>query len=70
MDARYEPRLFPAGALIADAEPLIPARNTLAHWCRLRDAPFVHVFTIADGTVLRMTNHHDTAVWLETLGSA
>jgi uncharacterized protein len=37
---------------------------------RSMDAPFAHVFTIADGTVLRMTNHNDTAVWLETLGNA
>jgi uncharacterized protein len=34
------------------------------------NAPFVHVFTVADGKVARLTNHHDTAVWLETLGSA
>lgn len=34
---------------------------------RSMDAPFVHVFTIADGKVVRMTNHHDTAVWVETL---
>ena len=35
---------------------------------RSMDAPYVHVFTIADGKLLRMTNHHDTAVWVETLG--
>ena len=32
------------------------------------NAPFVHVFTVADGKVARLTNHHDTAIWLETLG--
>ena len=36
---------------------------------RSMDAPFVHVFTVADGKLLRMTNHHDTAVWEETLGT-
>ena len=35
---------------------------------RSMDAPYVHVFTIADGKLRRMTNHHDTAVWAETLG--
>jgi ketosteroid isomerase-like protein len=35
---------------------------------RSMDAPFVHVFTIADGKIRRLTNHHDTAVWVETLG--
>ncbi len=34
---------------------------------RSMDAPFVHVFTIADGKIRRLTNHHDTAVWVETL---
>ena len=32
-------------------------------------APFVHVFTVVDGKIKRMTNHHETAVWLETLGA-
>ena len=36
---------------------------------RSMDAPFVHVFTVADGKLLRMTNHHDTTVWEETLGT-
>jgi uncharacterized protein len=36
---------------------------------RSMDAPFVHVFTVVDGKILRMTNHHDTAVWVETLGA-
>ena len=36
---------------------------------RSMDAPFVHVFTLADGKILRMTNHHDTAVWVETLST-
>jgi ketosteroid isomerase-like protein len=35
---------------------------------RSMDVPYVHVFTIADGKLRRMTNHHDTAVWVETLG--
>jgi len=35
---------------------------------RSMNAPFVHVFTIADGKIQRLTNHHDTAVWVETLG--
>jgi len=34
---------------------------------RSMNAPFVHVFTIADGKILRLTNHHETAVWVETL---
>ena len=29
---------------------------------RSMDAPFVHVFTVADGKIQRLTNHHDTAV--------
>lgn len=35
---------------------------------RSMNAPFVHVFTIADEKIRRLTNHHDTAVWVETLG--
>ena len=31
------------------------------------NAPFVHVFTIKGGKVTKLTNHHDTAVWVETL---
>ena len=34
---------------------------------RTLDAPFVHVFTLSDGRIVRMTNHHDTALWLEAL---
>ena len=33
------------------------------------DAPFVHVFTLAGGKIQRMTNHHDTALWMETLST-
>jgi uncharacterized protein len=36
---------------------------------RSMDARFVHVFTVADGKILRMTNHHDTAIWVEALGT-
>lgn len=32
-------------------------------------APFVHVFTIRDGKIARLTNHHDTALWIEALGA-
>jgi ketosteroid isomerase-like protein len=32
------------------------------------DAPFVHVFTVRDGKIAKLTNHHDTAMWLQTLG--
>ena len=32
------------------------------------DAPFVHVFTIKDGRIAKLTNHHDTALWREALG--
>jgi ketosteroid isomerase-like protein len=31
------------------------------------DAPFVHVFTVANGKITKLTNHHDTALWLQTL---
>ena len=34
---------------------------------RTLEAPFVHVFTVVDGRVTRMTNHHDTALWVEAL---
>jgi uncharacterized protein len=36
---------------------------------RSMDVPFVHVFTVADGKIQRMTNHHDTAMWVQTLGT-
>ncbi len=36
---------------------------------RSMDAPFVHIFTVKDGKLLRLTNHHDTAVWAETLAA-
>jgi ketosteroid isomerase-like protein len=36
---------------------------------RSMNAPFVHVFTVADEKIQRMTNHHDTALWVETLGT-
>jgi len=32
------------------------------------DAAYVHVFTVRNGKIVRLTNHHDTAVWRETLG--
>ena len=32
------------------------------------DAPFVHIFSLRNGQVVRLTNHHDTAVWRQTLG--
>ena len=32
------------------------------------DAPFVHIFSLRNGKVVRLTNHHDTAVWRQTLG--
>ncbi|HEY1990244.1 MAG TPA: nuclear transport factor 2 family protein [Acidimicrobiales bacterium] len=35
---------------------------------RSMGAPFVHVFTVREGKVGRLTNHHDTALWLQTLG--
>ena len=33
------------------------------------NAPFVHVFTMTGGRIVRMTNHHDTALWLQDLGT-
>ena len=33
------------------------------------DAPFVHVFTVTGGKIQRLTNHHDTAIWVQTLGT-
>jgi ketosteroid isomerase-like protein len=33
-------------------------------------APYAHVFSFGDGLVTRNENHHDTAVWLEVLGTA
>ncbi len=32
------------------------------------DAPFVHIFTVTDGKLAKLTNHHDTALWLQALG--
>lgn len=32
------------------------------------DAPYVHVFTVRDGKIVKLTNHHDTAMWREALG--
>jgi ketosteroid isomerase-like protein len=32
------------------------------------DAPYVHVFTVRDGRIVKLTNHHDTALWRDTLG--
>jgi len=36
---------------------------------RSMDAPFVHIFTVTDGKLTKLTNHHDTALWLEALGA-
>jgi hypothetical protein len=36
---------------------------------RSMDAPFAHVFTVADGKLLQMANHHNTAIWVETPGA-
>jgi ketosteroid isomerase-like protein len=32
------------------------------------DAPYVHIFSLRNGKVVRLTNHHDTAIWRQTLG--
>jgi len=36
---------------------------------RSMDAPFGHVFTVADGKIQHLTNHHDTALWVQALGT-
>ena len=36
---------------------------------RSMDAPFVHVFTVADAKIQHLTNHHDTALWVQALGT-
>ncbi len=33
------------------------------------NAPFVHVFTVRAGKIVKLTNHHDTAMWRQTLGT-
>jgi len=33
------------------------------------EARFVHVFMVKDGRIQRPTNHHDTALWLQALGT-
>jgi uncharacterized protein len=36
---------------------------------RSMDAPYVHIFTLADGKLVRYTDHQDTAIWAEALGT-
>ena len=36
---------------------------------RSMDAPYVHIFTLADGKLKRYTDHQDTAIWAEALGA-
>ena len=62
-----------------DPEEFFADRDTVIVRGRLRavakttgksmDAPFVHVFTVMGGKIQRLTNHHDTAIWVETLGT-
>jgi ketosteroid isomerase-like protein len=62
-----------------DPEDFFADRDTVIVRGRLRavakttgksmDAPFVHVFTVAGGKIQRLTNHHDTAIWVQTLGT-
>ena len=62
-----------------DPEDFFADRDTVIVRGRLRavakatgksmDAPFVHVFTVAGGKIQRLTNHHDTALWVQTLGT-
>ena len=64
---------------ILDPEDFFADRDTVIVRGRLRavakttgksmDAPFVHVFTVAGGKIQRLTNHHDTAIWVQTLGT-
>ena len=41
--------------------------NATAKTGRKMNAPFAHIFTVVDGKIVRMTNHHDTALWVEAL---